>query len=446
MTDLPDFTGFCEAACIKLWGDPDQRTKKQLRWNGGDAYSARTFDPRKRVWYDAGAQRGGSTLELVAYAKGEPAEQLRGAAFFEAWREAHKIGLVPEPPPPKANGGGKPIIATYPYTDEDGALLFEVVRFDTTNPQERFRQRRPDGKGGWIWKIKGVRQVLYRLPELVRAVKAGQRVLVCEGEKDANTAVKLGYAATTSPGGVGKWRKSFAHFFAGADVVVVSDNDAHGKGQEHAAAVSASLVEVAAQVRKIIFEVKDLTAWGEAGGTREKLDAIIAQAALVVKTPSTKEDFMKGQPAWNCNLGNVLLALEQEPEIMKAFAYDEMLRTEVLLRPMFVSDPNFAPRPITDADVCAVQSWLQWFGFRRLGKGTVHDAIDKHARDHAFHPVRNYLEAVRWDGKGRLGTWLATYLGAEKNEYTEQIGTMFLISMVARIFAPGCKVDYMADP
>src|SRR5262245_46771590 len=147
MTELPDFSGFCEAACIKLWGEPDQRSKKELRWNGDDTYSARTFNPRKKVWYDAGQHRGGSTLELVAYATGKPAEPLRGAAFFETWGQAHRMGLVPDPPPPKANGGGKPVIAIYPYTDEDGAVLFEVVRLDTSDPLERFRQRRPDGRG-----------------------------------------------------------------------------------------------------------------------------------------------------------------------------------------------------------------------------------------------------------------------------------------------------------
>lgn len=101
-----------------------------------------------------------------------------------------------------------------------------------------------------------------------------------------------------------------------------------------------------------------------------------------------------------------MLALEQEPEIVNAFGYDEMPRSEVLLRPLFHHDPNFTRRPVTDADVTAVQAWLQWKGFRRLGRVTAHEAIDKHAREHSFHPVHEYLEALGWDEKPRLETWL----------------------------------------
>jgi hypothetical protein len=82
-----------------------------LRWNGANGYSGRTFNIRKKVWYDHGQQRGGATLELVAYAKGKPAEKLRGAAFFAAWQCAYEQGWIPDPPPP-SNGGGKPIRAT----------------------------------------------------------------------------------------------------------------------------------------------------------------------------------------------------------------------------------------------------------------------------------------------------------------------------------------------
>jgi Family of unknown function (DUF5906) len=294
--NVPDFKQYCEAACIKAWGEPDKRTKKELRWNGGDAYSARTFNLRKKVWYDAGRQVGGSTLELAEYIKGKPTKELRGSTFFEAWQDAYELQYVSDPPPAPKNGGGKPLIASYPYHDEDGVLLFEVVRFDTADNEERFRQRRPDGKGGWIANIKGVRRVLYRLPELIAAVKVRARVLICEGEKDANTAARLGYAATTMCGGVGKWRKEYTETLAGAHVVIVADNDPQAKdpqtglpvfhadgrpklpGQDHAASVARQLSRVAASVRVIMFDVKDLSDWVAAGGTREQLDALIAQA------------------------------------------------------------------------------------------------------------------------------------------------------------------------
>jgi hypothetical protein len=89
-------------------------------------------------------------------------------------------------------------VAEYNYTDENDKLLFQVVRFEPKG----FRQRRPDGNGGWEWSLNGTRRVLHRLPE-VRKVKS---VLVVEGEKDCETAHKLGFVATCNAGGAGKWR------------------------------------------------------------------------------------------------------------------------------------------------------------------------------------------------------------------------------------------------
>jgi hypothetical protein len=161
------------------------------------------------------------------------------------------------------------------------------------------------------------------------------------------------------------------------------------------------------------------------------------------KKPQAEGGYMKGKTALACNVGNIMRALDVEPELAGAFGYDEMLRCEVLLRPLFKADPNFTPQPVTDADITAVQAWLQWFGFRRLGKDTTDSAMSKNALDHAFHPVRDYLDRLKWDGQGRLRTWLADCFGVEQNDYSEGIGTMFAIAMVARIYRPGCKVDYM---
>jgi hypothetical protein len=263
-----------------LWGEPDKRTRKELRWNGGDAYSVRTYAISKHVWYDHGAERSGSTLDLVDYHKGRPKRDLRGAVFFEVWREANALGIVPEPAPApkKVSDNWPPIRAIYPYHDENNVLLYEIVRFDTDDPDLRFRPRRPDGKGNWIYDLDGVRRVLYRLSELIEGIASGYLVLNCEGESDVETARGLGYIATTNEGGIGKWRDEYDEYFRGADVVVISDNDVHGKGQAYAEERAQRLSRVAKRVRKIMFEVKDLRAWVEAGGTREQLDTMIERA------------------------------------------------------------------------------------------------------------------------------------------------------------------------
>jgi Virulence-associated protein E/Primase C terminal 2 (PriCT-2)/Bifunctional DNA primase/polymerase, N-terminal len=159
--------------------------------------------------------------------------------------------------------------------------------------------------------------------------------------------------------------------------------------------------------------------------------------------PTAKEKYMKGKTALACNVGNAILALKQESQLMDAFGYDEMLRAEVLLRPLFRDDANFAVRPVTDADITAVQEWLQWYGFRSLGSIATHEAVKKHAREHSFHPLRDYLNRLQWDGKPRVDKWLSSYLGVEHNAYSAAIGKMFLISMVARIYVPGCQADHM---
>ena len=153
--------------------------------------------------------------------------------------------------------------------------------------------------------------------------------------------------------------------------------------------------------------------------------------------------YMKGKSTWACNVANVLLALKQDPALVGAFGFDKMLMCEVVLRPLFGPDPDFVVRAASDGDVTGVQAHLQWQGFRRLGKDATHDAVAKFARENGFHPLRNYLNALVWDGVERLPMWLVKAFGAKQNEYAEQIGTMFLIAMVARVIRPGCKVDYM---
>lgn len=140
-------------------------------------------------------------------------------------------------------------------------------------------------------------------------------------------------------------------------------------------------------------------------------------------------------------LANAAAAIRGEPALANAVAFDEMARIPMLVSS--IGDGSVYPRPLTDADVIKVQERLQKAGIKRVGKDTVGDAMRLCAEERAFHPVRDYLKALKWDGIPRVDNWIAAYLGAEATPYTQLVGRMFLISMVARIYAPGCKVDHL---
>ncbi|MEH2569784.1 AAA family ATPase [Bradyrhizobium sp. AZCC 2289] len=175
------------------------------------------------------------------------------------------------------------IVATYNYNDENGDLLFQVLRKEP----KTFLQRQPDGKGGWVWSTKGVRQVPYRLPELLAAEH--DTVIIVEGEKDADNVAKLGFTATTNAGGAGKWSPDLTPYFKGRDVFFIPDNDR--PGEAHAQKVCAALTPVAKSVRIVRLSVKykDVSDWISAGGTADELARLLNEAPPIAPDVSPEE-------------------------------------------------------------------------------------------------------------------------------------------------------------
>jgi hypothetical protein len=176
----------------------------------------------------------------------------RGCALEEIARAlSMEMTELFEPDDKPVDPGPKVVVERYDYVDEQGALLFQVERM---NPKS-FRQRKPDGKGGWEYKLGDVRRVLYRLPQVIEAVKAGKKICVVEGERDVHTLEAKGQVATTCPGGAGKWRTEYTEVLRGALVAIIQDVDpadpktGHHPGQEHAAAVRDALTGVAEKVK-----------------------------------------------------------------------------------------------------------------------------------------------------------------------------------------------------
>ncbi len=123
-------------------------------------------------------------------------------------------------PPPAEH---KREIAWYSYRDTDGALLYQVVRYEP----KTFRPRRRV-EDDWVYDLKDVKLVPYRLPELLRA-DPEKPVWIVEGEKDVDHLWALGHVATTNPGGAGKWKAGWAEFFRGRSIIAVPDNDIPGR-------------------------------------------------------------------------------------------------------------------------------------------------------------------------------------------------------------------------
>jgi hypothetical protein len=114
-------------------------------------------------------------------------------------------------------------------------------------PVKKYVQRHKDSSGQYIYSIKGIRQVPYRLPEIIESIAQEKTIFITEGEKCADAVVALGAPATCNAMGAGKWPDELTPHFAGAEVIILPDNDKIGR--EHANLVASKLQGTAKQIR-----------------------------------------------------------------------------------------------------------------------------------------------------------------------------------------------------
>ncbi|WP_353627526.1 VapE domain-containing protein [Ralstonia pseudosolanacearum] len=444
----PEFARHMRQVAAILLGQPNTDCSKpdELRFGKRGSLSV---DLESGVWHDHEANQGGGVLDLIERETGKS-----GSAAVE-WLERQGITTPANDnaPTPRKRFN---VVAAYDYFDADGVLQFQVCRLD---PKD-FRQRRPDGSGGWSWSVKGVQQVPYRLPEML--TRPGELVFVVEGEKDCDALAALGLVATCNAGGANKWPDALNAYFKGRDVVILPDNDAAGR--DHASLVARKLRGVAASVR--VLELPDLphkgdvSDWLAAGGDAHELMALANDAPNVRQVPVPANDIglrpanpfeaiellarhgitlaVNSRQEPYPNLDNCIAVLQGHPRFTGRIWYDTF-HQEI----MTTWDCEH-PRQWVDADRLRVATVFQRdFGLAKFGDEVVEKAAIAVAHADQRDELRDWLKSLRWDGTPRLDGWLQRAVGAPSDEYHNAIGRNFILAMVARGLVPGCKADTM---
>lgn len=427
-----------------------------------------------------------------------PAQAPQGVGARPERTEWEPMAAVPADAPaaPKAHIKRGLPEQIYTYRSIAGELLGYIYRFVTSDGGKEtlplvFAKHRETGAVDWRWMQFAEPRPLY-IPGVLRD---GKKVLIVEGEKCADAAhLVMGdrLDVVSWPGGCKATSKADWSLLAGREILIWPDADSQREKlskEEKAAGISeddkpylardkqpgyvaaeqigAHLVKHGCSVKvmevPVPGEVK--SGWDVADAIESGLDYDGLRRLMAVNRPFAAKELSTPPAAsashsmgeWRGQLitkprggvedcyQNVYLVLKHHPEWQGVIAYDEFAQEVVKLKPT----PFHTPSGKWEAnDDRHLGLWLaQRENIVIKGDGPIAAGVSMVAHEGRFHPVRQYLDGLIWDGKARLHLWLSDYLAAKPavvgDEYLAIAGARFLIGAVARMYQPGCKMDTM---
>lgn len=139
-----------------------------------------------------------------------------------------------------------------------------------------------------------------------------------------------------------------------------------------------------------------------------------------------------------CNIANIILILENDPALAGHIVHDLFTGMDSAKDGL---PWNKNANQWTDTDDANLRVWLEKH-YDITGKEKIADALTAVLTRHSYHPIRDYLNGLTWDGVPRLDRIIIDYMGAEDSELNRAMSRKHFVAAVARVFNPGCKYDY----
>ena len=340
------------------------------------------------------------------------------------------------------------------YAPRTGALLIPMTtaRDQIVGLQVIYPEKQADtGRDKSYWPHGMSKEGAYHL--IGPHPEPGEPVLVCEGYATGaslHMATSFAVAIAFDAGNLSAVAKAMRERFPGRALIVCRDDDWKTKrpngepwnpGEEKGS--NAALI-VGGQVVGPIFSGEREIKWTDFNDLHcaEGLDAVRRQVLAVVKPPAAggwKDQLARTENgSLIAHMQNVELILGNDERWSGVIAFSAFSSKIVKLRtpPYGGGTGDWG-----DIDDIRVMKWLAQQYNLRVKASSVIEAVSVVAHDHAFHPVRNYLNKLEWDRVPRLDTWLNKVMGVAQSGYSAKVGKRWMISAVARVMRPGCKAD-----
>jgi len=300
------------------------------------------------------------------------------------------------------------------------------------------------------------------IKSLNKAISEGKTVFIPEGEKDVNTLRRKGYTALTY-GSVNDWQQAMAQLFEGANVVVLADNDLQGINVANR--IERDLRGIAKNVKIIVLTPTiskgDISIFF-ANHIKEEFEILIngsnVEKAATEKSISESLNIENILSLLDCKIAydkdgkeksrkilqtvrNFEIILENDRRFAGKIKFDEFSQQTYLMGDVPWKIENNHRAVWGSYDDSALFSILQ-SDYGMNNRNDFFDAIKNVSMRNKFHPVRDTLNSLKWDGEEHILGLLPDYLGVEDTEYSYQVMRLWMLGAVARIFQPGIKFDY----